>query len=1353
MESPKIRNIYFKLNNYKLRNGFPSPKNGDDYFIGRKSVIDRLKLILLNSKINYGAYLVTGYRGMGKTSVVSKAVEEVKSLSEEKLKTFNFSLSQDEVKELDLLRQIAWELNQYIVRNITQRKCKYTPLLNFLFLLGSLLVTLYIFNNHAKYEFLVNPFSKNAVGYVFLFFGILVLIFSFFIVLKDFLRSLWRLITKRNYKNELITLNDELQNRLFSSLEQKDSLGQPFNLGINNPVSYLSNSILSKFQDRTKTKIDTLTYEKASPKEIEQYLIKILELLDELRKKKNLLRFITKKKSLPRFLFVIDELDKIEPDYNYTELDSNDAEKITTIQRRNATITRLLANLKNFLNTAKAKFIFIGGRDMYDAYLADIADRESFYSSIFKEVIYVPSFFKDKLSGGAGLTQITESYLCSVLYRNKNKKNKYKIIEYLKEEIENKGYTQKERFKIAHTLQNYVLYLTYRCNGSPKKLIELIESNIVRYGRQDLHQKQNKHLFIFEKKDKAHQPPDGLYLKLNFTTQYEINLHSNIYRPYTIKNSQHHKAYGDKLLYTTAFLFDHILKFHNTAFSWDNLERLPDLILADNDANFRPFYSNILNFLTHQHLRKTTNAVFQYKFNSKIANEINVCSKLSEQSSAAFNFTLGESKHLKNFYLYKISQLKNSRISSVQDMSFQELYLHSVLGDLYFYDGEYDDAITHYSTACKPLKREFNAEYTYDFETQNAIALGLCLAKNKMFSQSMAVFRATIKRCTGEELRHCDRQKQIFQRPFIAELSVFEKARQGGITENDLKRNFKEYYCFLTGKKTEDLDIFPFSSKVFSDESEGIRAHTLIADYYFSIGNILFFKNNRIDAYRKFNLFSLKSKSEKVNAASYYYAYALCTFIGFFEKSELKTGNILARSLNQIINILNPNTHNPEELNGDQYDFLGNMLTKLGDCILSSLPSNGSGDKELIKILKVFCEDNISAQGKGVIEFIDKNSPIIDIFPLKLSSVFKIYRLAYHCYKKGDKKYSAIYQYKKVLYILRDSIDTKKKGKFKFLQERKYKKSSIIDRITIICLTAQTDISEVANRRQIEKYRMQLNEKGKTNIFYNDLSTAPEIKEYVLLNQTIKIKLGYEPKQEPYIGEYSTISSMFTRVIELKYIGDKSRKRVEKEIEPIYKDRFNRKKVDDKRVNDALTSEVIEGLAYAFFAYSEILRIINIYGLNYVLNHSFKAAICEKLAKICAVIEPLKWNYEKYENLKSLHEKLEEVSNSSYRKYVDDFEYLSLAKYHYEAAKSLHSGGNQYNHFAKEMYFLNDDFNDNLTHFCTATERYRIGLGRIDKKINNIKESLEKSKLNDLSNYLESDDSNKVNTNSESKND
>ena len=71
--NPKIKTIYIQVPFYDF-----SSKDAD-IFIGRKSAGENLKRRLLPSKkkdVKYsGAYLVAGFRGMGKTKLVSQTIE------------------------------------------------------------------------------------------------------------------------------------------------------------------------------------------------------------------------------------------------------------------------------------------------------------------------------------------------------------------------------------------------------------------------------------------------------------------------------------------------------------------------------------------------------------------------------------------------------------------------------------------------------------------------------------------------------------------------------------------------------------------------------------------------------------------------------------------------------------------------------------------------------------------------------------------------------------------------------------------------------------------------------------------------------------------------------------------------------------------------------------------------------------------------------------------------------------------------------------------------------------------------------------------------------------------------------
>ncbi|MCO6487707.1 MAG: hypothetical protein J5I98_04775 [Phaeodactylibacter sp.] len=65
----------------------------------------------------------------------------------------------------------------------------------------------------------------------------------------------------------------------------------------------------------------------------------------------------------------------------------------------------------------------------------------------------------------------------------------------------------------------------------------------------------------------------------------------------------------------------------------------------------------------------------------------------------------------------------------------------------------------------------------------------------------------------------------------------------------------------------------------------------------------------------------------------------------------------------------------------------------------------------------------------------------------------------------------------------------------------------------------------------------------------------------------------------------------------------------------------------------------------------------------------------------------------------------------------------------------MHTEGQAYKDSLINMYFLEDDFNDNLYHFCAANERYRINSGLIREKIIDLKKKVRGSRLYDFDSY------------------
>ncbi len=158
---------------------------------------------------------------------------------------------------------------------------------------------------------------------------------------------------------------------------------------------------LSIFPKRTKK------YTKATEREIEEEL-------------KDIINDIAKSWLCnSRYIFVFDELDKLDFDINNNENDFQDLPEFKYSDRgssfeRKQNIFTILGQLKYFTSSTNAKFIFIAGHELYEAYLADASDREFFVSSMFNGVINVNSFFT-KDSNTKDITKLTEEYVCRLL--------------------------------------------------------------------------------------------------------------------------------------------------------------------------------------------------------------------------------------------------------------------------------------------------------------------------------------------------------------------------------------------------------------------------------------------------------------------------------------------------------------------------------------------------------------------------------------------------------------------------------------------------------------------------------------------------------------------------------------------------------------------------------------------------------------------------------------------------------------------------------------------------------------------------------------------------------------------------
>lgn len=478
---------------------------------------------------------------------------------------------------------------------------------------------------------------------------------------------------------------------------------------------------------------ETYNYPIASIREIESQLISILDYIEWFP-------------IHPTFYFVFDELDKIETPLQdrQNEMPEFSNEKYLpgggVSRKRKFTVMHLLANMKYLTSTAKAKFIFIAGREMYDAYLADLTDRESTISSLFNGVIYVESFCKNEKSEKDVMynaetfisrqlipTQYVEEKVMNKYIEHKLNKSDYVNIdinlkmyyEYLIANYADAVKNNKQAFNEARVcidktiglLYHFTVYLYHLSNGSPKKMRQTFE-NFIRPLRN-----QKEFLLTQGKFTKSDQNPlrkadIDIYIStpcrylLSFGEKEQRIIGFIHYISFPVNQIiTDADQFGDKLLVAASFLINHLYKYHSGGFSWRNIEQTPELLEVYRIPEFRGFINSILSYLTQTHIIQIPCGLYQYKFRKQISEEISLISKVSEEASAIFNFTLDESQSVKQHYIdiqkRHLEILQKEKMDSPHSVAG----IHHILADLHMADEEYNNAIFEYQTALRNLQQ------------------------------------------------------------------------------------------------------------------------------------------------------------------------------------------------------------------------------------------------------------------------------------------------------------------------------------------------------------------------------------------------------------------------------------------------------------------------------------------------------------------------------------------------------------------------------------------------------------------------------------------------------------------------
>ena len=456
-------------------------------------------------------------------------------------------------------------------------------------------------------------------------------------------------------------------------------------------------------------------------------------------------------------------------------------------RRRN--VLKLLANIKLFVSTAKAKFVFISGRELYDAFLADLSDRDFAISSIFSGVINVNSFLTPE-GGETDVRSMSEWYITNRLIpqewldkvERKNaegrhgqgeKNDNWAVLkqekpslrwyyEYLIDVINRSNISEKEKeakyqdvsFVIGF-LRTFAAYLTHISNGSPKKIFLYFEKHIRK--AEDC-QPMNEWGDICAVGDSHYEQA----LWFDATQQKTINFVHYLSNPImdTITNDM--SGYGDRFLVSLSFIIDHIYKHHNRSFSWRNMEQIPDLLRVSKAPELRDEVMSIMEYLTQVHISPVLIGLNEYKFHKSIAEEISIMSKISDEASAIFNFTLDESlsviqhnTRMLNHYIELEKADKENKASHQQYLPIIAR-IHSNLGDLHYWDEDYYAASLEYRAAIITLPKDQEDDTGFITRVRCLLKLGLTYEFRKLYPNAYQTYCQLInqlisKRWVNEE--------------------------------------------------------------------------------------------------------------------------------------------------------------------------------------------------------------------------------------------------------------------------------------------------------------------------------------------------------------------------------------------------------------------------------------------------------------------------------------------------------------------------------------------------------------------------------------------------------------------------
>lgn len=1328
------KRINILLENFRFFHQPSSDEEVDPKYINRQNAEHQLKNWLKEEKTHHGVYLVTGYRGMGKSSLVGKVLNDLKG---EPYYVLKVNLGQENINEKEILRIVAKMLYEKTCEKLQSTAKWYCST----WFCGILSFLIALFPMYSLDIFLGNLSTiLNNVSCIFQKYKILYLI-------------MWGII----YPLIILIQKNIKGNKIKEALKKLKNLCTRLNA----TVSYENGYKLS-FKSSGISHRQSQSLESASVQEIEYELIQFLKTIKEYRKD-------------VKFVIVLDELDKTEssghdgktgmdiPDYGKVE--SKPDRHVTSRERRQE-VLRIIANMKFFLTTAQAYFIFIAGRELYEAFQADMSDRDFTISSIFTNVLNIDSFLTSSRNAN-NTALMTEQFICKQLFPEYIKEiigenhmrdlydrnNPYCLKNYYYYRIEKEGesITPSKKDGIWREvlfLYHFTHYLTYISNGSPKKMSMFFEKNV----RSDKYLKENG-------KTEDANMREGFYLSFGYYTQQKINFIHYLTYPVMQSVINMSNMYGDKLLVSASFLISHIYKFHNNGFSWRNIEQTPELQEINKTPEIREFISSVIDYLNHTHLTTIVCGLYHYKFPMRITEEISYFSKVSNEVSSLFNFSLDQSKALKEHYMNLLAYYKTQNNSQ---SLYQQESIHHSLGDIYMMEENYSKAIGEYETCVdlvmsgkSPIEQSLNDVL---FITRTMLKLGLAHEKRKTDNSAFIVYKTLIDHL--KKIKNNPAYSILFEDirimhlAILAKLYVLEKLDTDGIK------------CHHVIQAIDD----------FNELTKGLERNIIVqADFYRKLGDIFYYKNLIKPAYKAY-FTSLKAlnRYRKNKQAEYLFKQS-------FEETGINTNtserdNFLY-NIGLVCEALGHVTYSDYEKNENQntYNekFFENLIKKLDPSTRNNkginIKANNNMERSILYYLaasryyNASCERNLSSQ--CYIEIILALSSYMPTFKKEIKKRKKIGKVPgkeFRDFLDLMVHFLLICRHRQYEHIHLSEINTLKwmqgHEMYEYIELCDLSIAPDIEEIVYAYYTIKLDLAILYGKEKnadAEKERNSLVKFYKSRLMTGKITCSTLTSS--ILNQRLKARFN-----EFLLSELLGIEENKLKDTTLEnLIQFQDRKIFESSwIKAVFQERKEEEKEEDKF--DVLEFLISDG----HFCLSRILEKIIPLRNTTLFNNSFKGDIYYHLMRFTHLYkllycyysyddDPLnRWKIDLYlsncrikgeefpkeqpiapSNKDSVKRPLnvEGRRNNFLKKMTYATKRTNPSKtikvylaenaiYYYTQAWQVHNQGKSYQLMIRNLHFLDDDLNNNTCQFYMTIERLLIKNETIQKRISELKE-------------------------------